>query len=204
MLVGAAIGVLAGVFAWPRGGGGELHRATSTFLTGAAGVIRETVAVMARGQQPGAAMPSARLAGQLADASFALYQSERHPAATVDWQATLLAGHHAVRGAEALLRSCPAGGLLPCVEPLTALSEDVAGRYDEAAEALARHGGMPSSAGAPVGLSWPTDLGQDLYIIADLRVWLDGLREDIGAIGGRPEGVGGLRARVAQLADGAT
>jgi len=122
----------------------------------------------------------------------------------VDWQATLLAGHHAVRGAEALVRSCPAGGLLPCVEPLTALSAAVAGRYDQAATALAEHGRMPSFAAAPTGLTWPADLGQDLYIIADLRVWLDGLREDIGAVTGRPEGVGGLRARVAQLADGAT
>jgi len=50
-------------------------------------------------------MPAARLSGQLADASYALYQSERHPPASLDWQATLLAGHHAVRGAEALVRS---------------------------------------------------------------------------------------------------
>lgn len=204
VLVGAAIGVLIGLFAWPRGGGGELHRATSTFLTAAAGVIRETVAVMARGQQPGAAMPTARLAGQLGDASFALYQSERHPTAVIDWQATLIAGHHAVRGAEALIRSCPAGGLLPCVEPLTTLATDVAGRYDRAATVLAEHGRMPTTAPPPVALEWPTDLGQDLYIIADLRAWLDGLREDVAAISGRPEGVGGLRARVAQLADGAT
>jgi uncharacterized membrane protein YccC len=203
VLVGAAIGVLIGLFAWPRGGGGELHRATSTFLRAAAGVIRDTVAVMARAQPPGAAMPTARLAGQLADASFALYQSERHQPASVDWQATLLAGHHAVRGAEALVRSCPAGGLLPCVEPLTALSDDVAGRYDDAAAALARHGRLPPPVAPLAGPAWPTDLGQDLYIIADLRVWLDGLREDIGAIGGRPEGGDGLRARVAQLADGA-
>jgi hypothetical protein len=204
VLVGAAIGVLIGLFAWPRGGGGELHRATSTFLTAAAGVIRETVAVMARGQQPGAAMPAARLAGQLGDASFALYQNEPHATASIDWQATLIAGHHAVRGAEALIRSCPAGGLLPCVEPLTALSADVAGRYETAAGVLAVHGRMPATAPPPVVLEWPTDLGQDLYIIADLRVWLDGLREDIAAISGRREGADGLRARVAQLADGAT
>ena len=203
VLLGAAIGVLIGLFAWPRGGGGELHRAASTFLTTAADVVRETVAVMADGRQPGAAMPTARLSGQLADASFALYQSERHPPASLDWQATLLAGHHAVRGAEALVRSCPAGGLLPCVEPLTALASDVADRYVDASAALAEHGKLRASAPALTGLVWPTDLGQDLYIIADLRTWLDGLREDIAAIGGRPEGVGGLRGRVAQLADGA-
>jgi uncharacterized membrane protein YccC len=203
VLLGAAIGVLIGLFAWPRGGGGELHRAASIFLSAAAGVVRETVAVMADGQQPGMAMPQARLSGQLADASFALYQSERHPPATLDWQATLLAGHHAVRGAEALVRSCPAGGLLPCVQPLTALAEDVADRYLDASAALAGHGTLPASAPALAGLVWPTDLGQDLYIIADLRTWLDGLRGDVAAIGGRPEGTDALRGRVAQLADGA-
>ncbi|GAA0579662.1 FUSC family protein [Paractinoplanes ferrugineus] len=179
VLVGAAIGVLAGIFAWPRGGGGELHRAMGTFVDASAGVIRETVAVMADDQPPGAAQSRARLAGRLAEASFALYQSERHPAATVDWQATLLAGQHAVRGAEALVRSCPAGGLLPCVGPLTATAADVAGRFDQVAEDLLRHrrSAVPP-ARSPV--RWPTDLGQDLYVIADLRVWLDGLREDIG------------------------
>jgi uncharacterized membrane protein YccC len=204
VLLGAAIGVLIGLFAWPRGGGGELHRATSTFLSTAAGVVRETVDVMANGREPGMALPAARLSGQLADASFALYQSERHPPASLDWQATLLAGHHAVRGSEALVRSCPAGGLLPCVVPLTALASDVAGRYEDASAALAEHGKLPSPGPALTGLVWPDDLGQDLYVIADLRTWLDGLREDIAAIGGRPEGTDGLRGRVAQLADGAS
>jgi uncharacterized membrane protein YccC len=203
VLLGAAIGVLIGLFAWPRGGGGELHRSAGTFVAAAAGVIRETVDVMANGRPPGAALPHARLAGQLAEASFALYQSERHAAATVDWQATLIAGHHAVRGAEALVRSCPAGGLLPCVTELTEEAADTAGRYDRAADGLRRRLGTGPAEPPPAAVRWPTDLGQDLYIIADLRVWLDGLREDLGAIRGRPEGVGGLRARVAQVADGA-
>jgi uncharacterized membrane protein YccC len=201
VLVGLAIGVLAGLFAWPRGGGGELHRATGTFLTAGAGVIRETVAVMARGEQPGLALPRARLAGQLADASFALYQSERPAPASMDWQATLVAGHHAVRGAEALVRSCPTGGLLPCVDELTVAAADVAGRYERAGEALLRHGDRPAE-GPPEPIAWPTDLGQDLYVIADVRVWLDGLREDVARIGGVPEP--DLRARVTRVADGAT
>ncbi|MEU4237392.1 FUSC family protein [Actinoplanes sp. NPDC026619] len=203
VLVGAAIGVLIGLFAWPRGGGGELHRATGTFIAASAGVIRETVGVMADGLAPGPAQPRARLAGQLADASFALYQSERHSAAVVDWQATLLAGHHVVRGAEALLRSCPAGGLLPCVGPLTSTAADVAGRYDRAAEGLLQHRRTPVEP-APAAVQWPTDLGQDLYIIADLRAWLDGLRADIGRIAGLPEPGDELRRRVERVADGAT
>jgi hypothetical protein len=198
VLLGAAIGVLIGLFAWPRGGGGELHRAASTFVDASAGVIRETVAVMADGRTPGAALPRARLAGQLAEASFALYQSERHPPATVDWQATLIAGHHAVRGAEVLIRSCPAGGLLACAGPLTAVAAEVAGRFDRAAEGLSRHDpGFGRQAAEPPAepVSWPTDLGQDLYVIADLRVWLDGLRDDIGRIAGHREPAEGVPVR---------
>ena len=34
----------------------------------------------------------------------------------------------------------------------------------------------------PGDLQWPDDLGQDLYHLADLRVWLDGLRDDLTRI----------------------
>ena len=204
VLIGAAIGVLIGLFAWPRGGAGELHRATGTFLASAAEVVRQTIAVMANGATPGNALPKARFAGQLAEASFALYQSERHSAARLDWQATLVAGHHAVRGAEALVRSCPAGGLLPCVNQLTALADDVAACYDDAAERLLRNEtpGRPPDRPAPP--RWPDDLGQDLYIVADLRAWLDGLREDLTNMTGRPEPGDEIRVRVSRVADGAT
>ncbi|MBU2668486.1 FUSC family protein [Actinoplanes bogorensis] len=203
VLLGAAIGVLIGLFAWPRGGAGELRRAAGTFLAASAAVVRETVAVMADGHEPGDAMPKARRAGQLAEASYALYQSERHPSATLDWQATLIAGHHAVRGSEALIKSCPAGGLLPCVTQLTTLAASVATCYDRSAGALMR-GETPPRPPVPPATEWPDDLGQDLYIVADLRVWLDGLREDLTNITGRPEPADDLRTRVAQVADGAT
>ncbi|GAA2908313.1 hypothetical protein Acy02nite_90990 [Actinoplanes cyaneus] len=214
VVAGAAIGVLVGLFAWPRGGGGELHRATGTFIASCAGVIRETVAVMADGLTPGPALPQARLDGQLAEASYALYQSEHHGPATLDWQATLIAGHHAVRGAEVLVRSCPLGGLLACAGPLKAVATDVAARYDQAATGLLRHDrdfARTAVLPAPPPVRWPTDLGQDLYVIADLRVWLEGLREDIARIAGHPEPdpasaptTGYLRHRLSHLADGAT
>ena len=101
--VGAAIGLATGLLAWPRGGSGELHRAAGRFLAAAGRVVRETVDVLTHGDRPGAALPQARDAGELVQASWALYQTERHPPPSVDWQATLLAGHHAVRGAEWLL-----------------------------------------------------------------------------------------------------
>jgi hypothetical protein len=203
VLIGAAVGVLIGLFAWPRGGGGELHRATATFLADSARVVRETVATVARAAQQGGGLPRAREDGLLAEASYALYQSERHTPARIDWQATLVSGHHAVRGAEVLLRSCPSGGLLPCVGPLTVAADDVAGRYDEAAAGLRAHT-LPGPQSPAPALTWPTDLGPDLYHLADLRVWLDGLRDDLGRIAGVPAAMqSSLRERVTGLADGA-
>ena len=211
VLVGAVIGVLIGLFAWPRGGAGELHRATGNFLASAAAVVRETVALAARGAHPAAALPRAREDGQLAEASFALYQSEQHPAAAIDWQATLVAGHHAVRGAEALRRTLPAGGLEPCTSPLTTAADDVAGRYEHAAAALRRRDRdeLVRASAPPPAITWPTDLGQDLYHLADLRVWLDGLRDDLDRVAGAAElpaddhDPAHLRIRAAGVADGA-
>jgi uncharacterized membrane protein YccC len=210
VLVGAVVGVLAGLFAWPRGGLGELHRATGNFLAAGASVVRETVAVLARGAPPGDALPRARFDGQLAEASYALYQSERSAPGIVDWQATLVAGHHAVRGAEALLRACPAGRLLTCRDALSTVATDVAARYEHAALALLARdrGAFAEPPPAPPAVRWPTDLGADLYHLADLRVWLDGLRDDLGRTIGAPApppsaDPAGLRLRLAHIADGA-
>jgi uncharacterized membrane protein YccC len=204
VVVGAGVGVLIGLVAWPRGGSGELHRAAGTFLAAAAQVVRETVAVLTQDSPQGDALPRAREAGMLAEASYALYQTERHPSARIDWQATLVAGHHAVRGAEALLRGCPSGCLLSCLGPLTTAADDVARRYDRVASGLLRRDGSAATALSDrPALDWPTDLGQDLYRLADLRVWLDGLRDDLGRIATAPASEADLLTRVAHLADGA-
>jgi hypothetical protein len=189
VVVGAGIGVLIGLFAWPRGGSGELQRAAGIFLADGARVVRMTVDVVADGAQPGQAVPRARRDGMLAEASFALYQSERHQPATVDWQATLVAGHHAVRGAEVLIRSCSSGGVLPPVDALTRSSLDVAARYEHVAVALLTRDRVAAAEPMPPppDVAWPTDLGPDLYRLADLRVWLDGLREDLSRITGTAE-----------------
>jgi uncharacterized membrane protein YccC len=204
--VGAAVGVLIGLLAWPRGGSGELHRAIGSYLADAAGVVRETVAVVARGARPGHALPRARTATQLVDASYALYQSEHHPPGFVDWQATLVAGHHAVRGAEVLVTR-PTGGLLACSDTLSAAAADVADRYERVADGVRRRDRAALNEPLPdlPSADWPTDLGQDLYHLADLRVWLDGLRDDLGRITAPPQPApSALRVRVARLADDAT
>lgn len=206
--VGAAIGLATGLLAWPRGGSGELHRAAGSYLAAAGRIVRDTVDLLTHGAGPGPALPEARDAGELASASWALYQTEHHPRPSVDWQATLLAGHHAVRGAEWLLRQgssgstcgptcrardvpapdcsgrCLAGRLLPCVQPLSVEADDVATRYERVADALLRrdHAVLGAAPSEPPRGDWPTNLGTDLYHLADLHVWLDGLRDDLGRI----------------------
>ena len=204
--VGAAIGLATGLLAWPRGGSGELHRAAGTYLAAAGRVVRETVDVLTRGAVPAVRCRRRATPASSPQASWALYQTERHPTPSVDWQATLLAGHHAVRGAEWLLQGsradlrpdvpcarcdgaellgkCLTGRLLPCVEPLSAEADDVAARYERVADALLRrdHAVLGAAPPEPPRGDWPTDLGTDLYHLADLHVWLDGLRDDLGRI----------------------
>lgn len=187
--VGAVVGIAAGLVAWPRGGSGELHRSVAEFLADAAGVVRETVRVVAEGARPADALPRARRTGLLAETTYALYAAERHPTqGIVDWQATLSAGHHAVRGAEALVRDCPTGRLLSCVGPLDQAAADVAARFEHVALGLARRDRTALTAPTlpPPVLDWPTDLGPDLFHLSDLRVWLDGLRADLSRVTDAP------------------
>ncbi len=79
---------------------------------------------------------------------------------------------------------CLTGRLLPCVQPLSAEADDVAARYERVADALLRrdHAVLGAAPPAPPRGDWPTNLGTDLYHLADLHVWLDGLRDDLGRI----------------------
>jgi uncharacterized membrane protein YccC len=179
--VGVGVGVLIGLFAWPRGGSGELHRATGVFLDDCAVAIRETVAVVTGAGSPDGALPKARTDVGLAEASFALYQSERmgHTPMRIDWHAAIVAGQHTVRGAEELLRSFPPGQLIICARPLQTVSDEVAARYaDLSADLLRRHAVHPPGSALSED-QWPTDLGPELYHLADLRVWLEGLADDL-------------------------
>ena len=95
------------------------------------------------------------------------------------------------------------------MQPLAAEADAVATRYEQVADALLRRDHVVLAAGlpAPPRGDWPTDLGADLYHLADLHVWLDGLRDDLGRIpassSADADGAD-VRLRVARLADGAT
>jgi hypothetical protein len=167
-------------------------------------VVHETVDVLAKAVPPGPALPRARRQSQLAEASYALFQTERHAtsSATVDWQATMMAGHHAVRGAEALLRSCPTGRLLPCAGPLAASAATVADGYERFAAGLRRRARVALDEPARSPEEWPTDLGVDLYHLADIRVWLGGLHDDLSRIAAPPTRAESAPGQVAQAPAG--
>jgi uncharacterized membrane protein YccC len=183
--LGGLIGVLIGLCAWPRGGAGEMHRASGNFLADCAAAIRATGGSMGGGRggappvDPAPVLAEARHDGQLADASYALYQSEtrRRYAPKLDWQATLVAGHHVVRGAEGLLRSHPDGLML--IGPLGVTASSVAAGYDAVAAQLLTHRTIDVPPFTEGSQAWPTDLGARAYHLADLWVWLDGVGDDL-------------------------
>ncbi len=188
VLVGGAIGLLIGLFTWPRGGAGELRRATANYFEACAEVIPDTVGVLSLGRQPGAALPRARRLGELAEASYALYQTERADprAARVDWQAAMVAGNHAVRGGEQLLHQCVAGCFVAQGAPLAAAAARVADGYRSFAEGLRKDQPMAVAPPPPGPEDWPANLGPELYQLADLRIWLAGLSDDLARITASP------------------
>ena len=106
VVIGAAVGVLAGLLIWPRGGSGELRLAIAGYLESSAAATEETVKALAGQPSRQETLGAARRALVLADASFLQYQSERHDPRLppVNWEAALAAGHDMLRGAESRLR----------------------------------------------------------------------------------------------------
>ncbi|AOR37630.1 hypothetical protein BFF78_40460 [Streptomyces fodineus] len=142
VLVGSAIGAVFGVLAWPRGAHDELRQAMAELLRRAAEIVVATGASVAGGGAVSApsGVPghrSLQRAVVLAESAYAQFQCEptpfggpaRRPAPrTVDWQATLMAGHHTLWGSERLLTP-PLIRLGPAAaESVSVLGERVAGR----------------------------------------------------------------------------
>ncbi|MEU6774978.1 FUSC family protein [Streptomyces sp. NPDC046759] len=142
VLVGSAIGAVFGLLAWPRGAHDELRHAAAELLRSAAEIVVATGASVAGGGAVVASsgMPAHRSLQRaiiLAESAYAQFQCEpapfggaaRRPAQrTVDWQATLMAGHHTLWGSDRLLTP-PLVRLAPAVaESVSGLGERVAGR----------------------------------------------------------------------------
>ncbi|MFB0617753.1 FUSC family protein [Streptomyces sp. AGS-58] len=144
VLVGSAIGAVFGVLAWPRGAHDELRYAAAELLRRAAEIVVATsasvagpdgTAVAVRTGVPG--HRSLQRAVILAESAYAQFLSEPTPfqlsrrraeLPDLDWQATLMAGHHTLWGSDRLLEP-PLTALNPAAATSAgALGERVAGR----------------------------------------------------------------------------
>ncbi|MFD0787321.1 FUSC family protein, partial [Micromonospora azadirachtae] len=96
VLVGAAVGILAGVLVWPRGARHDLRKNTAGYLRAIGDLVEQSVEATLGGPRPDDVLFRATRAASLADASYAQYHSERHDPRSggVDWQAVLAVGHH--------------------------------------------------------------------------------------------------------------
>ncbi|MGW3244047.1 FUSC family protein [Streptomyces sp. NPDC001070] len=116
VVTGALTGILVGLLAWPRGGTGELGRACSRLLDqGTRAVTQITECITGTGSV-GDALPRARLAQLIAEASYAQYATERdapgvEPASATDFQAIMLAGNRVLTMGQTLVDHCPPGAL---------------------------------------------------------------------------------------------
>ncbi len=156
VLIGSTIGAVFGLLAWPRGAHDEMRRAAAELLRTAAEVVVATTSSVAGGAATivPAAAPGRRSlhhALVLAESAYAQFQSEpttltgagRGYPASVDWQATLIAGHHTLWGSERLV--APPAAVLPTAAARTveALGERMAGRMLLVSAALDPGGDTP-------------------------------------------------------------
>ncbi|GAA3119002.1 FUSC family protein [Streptomyces rameus] len=199
VLVGSAIGVVFGVLAWPRGAHDEMHHAGAELLRRSAEIVVATSAAVAAGAaaaRPGVpGRRSLQRAVYLAESAYAQLQSEPAPLggprsgaaapAVVDWQATLIAGHHTLWGSARLLEP-PCTELGPAAaESAGALGDRVAGRMLLVSVALDPGEDTPAT---PVPLIEPAQVSfaaeppgapRRYYATA---AWLDSLMADLTRI----------------------
>ncbi|MEV6955533.1 FUSC family protein [Streptomyces sp. NPDC051183] len=201
VLVGSAIGAVFGLLAWPRGAQDELRRAVAVMLRGAAEVVVATTAQVAAGgvREPVLTAPGHRSLSHslvLAESAYAQHHSEPRglrasSGGSQDWQATLMAGHHALWGADRLLVP-PERVFVPPLErgpaeAVTRLGDRVAGRMLLVSARLDPRGDTPR---APLALRDPASDGfaaeppgaPQLYYTA--ASWLDALVTDLERIAG--------------------
>ncbi|MFJ1703795.1 FUSC family protein [Kitasatospora sp. NPDC088346] len=195
VLVGSLIGLVIGVLAWPRGAHEELRRDVAVLLRTVAGTVTSTTAAVAAGRrQPDDGNPALLHALIMAESTYTQYQSEPPGAApgATDWQAALIAGHHALRGSRRLLDLHE----LPVGRPprsdagawLVRRGDRVAHRYLRAGEVLGSAAGPgapppgPGGPGLPPGLTDGAVPPAALPALFDTDAWLRGLAADLARI----------------------
>ncbi|SCF24811.1 FUSC family protein [Micromonospora chokoriensis] len=155
VLLGAVIGVLAGVAIWPRGASHDLRHNAVHYLAASADAVEETVeAVLGGAPSPQRSIDRVRRQLVLLDSSYCQYHSERHDPhrQQVNWDAVLSAGHYVVPGVGSLLRRNPPGCLAGWPAAAALLRDAVArlrSAYDEVAEEVT-HGRSSGPSPAPV------------------------------------------------------
>ncbi|MGW1950635.1 FUSC family protein, partial [Streptomyces sp. NPDC001940] len=218
VLTGSAIGAVFGLLAWPRGAHDELRRSMAVLLRGAAENVVATTAQVAAGgvRAPVTAPPGHRSLQHslgLAEVAYAQFHSEpkglasAHPGpdppgsrsphepadqdSSQDWQATLMAAHHTLWGADRLLVP-PEPIVVPPLEPepstaMSRLGDRVAGRMLLVSAGLDPGGDTPN---APIALRDPDFDGFAVEPPGAPRVyyaavsWLDALMTDLERITG--------------------
>ncbi|MFF7275094.1 FUSC family protein [Streptomyces griseorubiginosus] len=206
VLIGSAIGAVFGLLAWPRGAHDELRRAAAELLRTAAEVVVATTSSVAGGAAT--AVPTAA-PGQrslhhavvLAESAYAQFQSEPapftgaargHPARSVDWQATLIAGHHTLWGSDRLLAPPVTELSAATARAVEALGERMAGRMLLVSAALDPGGDTPPTAVPRIDPVYPEfdaePVGAPRRYYAVIE-WLESLAADLTRIsrGASPE-----------------
>jgi uncharacterized membrane protein YccC len=202
VLLGAAVGMAAGLLAWPRGAGGELRRVTARVLTSGADLVRQTAGLLTAAPPALSAAPPApstlskpeydgtvlsvenrvivdraERAMTLAYASYDMYQAERHSPAesTVDWHGILGAGHQILQGSELLRSRNPPGVLAEWRD----LVETSASRVVDACGQLAEDITRRRAPRVP-----PVEIPDvDDSRLVEMHDWLTGIRDDLARVG---------------------
>ncbi|MGW7297430.1 FUSC family protein [Streptomyces sp. NPDC054829] len=202
VLVGSTIGAVVGLLAWPRGAQEEMRRAAAELLRSAAEVVVATTSSVAGGA---AAIVSAVPPGHrslhhavvLAESAYAQFQSEpttlTGTGPTVDWQTTLIAGHHTLWGSERLLTPPVAAPAPATARAVGALGERTAGRMLLVSAALDPGADTPSLSVPRVDPLFaeftpePVDATRQYYAVLG---WLESLAADLARMSRGPDSPG--------------
>ncbi|MEU8212989.1 FUSC family protein [Micromonospora sp. NPDC049044] len=196
VLLGAVIGVLAGVAMWPSGASHDLRHNATCYLAASADAVEQTVqAILGGGAPPERAFDRVRRRMALVASSYGQYHAERHHPhrQQVNWDAVLSAGHHVLPGAESLLRRNPPGCLAGWPAAAAVLTDSTArlrSAYDDVAREVAHDraaGPRPDPTGCAEDLVRIRPLlgekdSRSVRHLVEVDRWLTGLANSVGRI----------------------